>query len=478
MFELIINSEVINIYEHKDAEVLIKKLAREYRKDVTYISKGGKGRNKIAYYNYPCSFDIETSTFKSGEYGYFHKDKRPIAAPYLFQFCIYGKVIMTRYIEEAIDVFNWLGDYFIRERKRKLIIFVHNLSYEYGFLKDYWKLNFKECFALDLHHPISLQLENGVLLRDSYKMSNMSLETLTKDWSIQYFKKKEIMDYKKQRFPWSELDKNTLEYSALDVLSLSDAMAHFLKAHNTGVWTNCPTSTSFIRAECKKVVGIGVKKRTKAQKEYIKTIQKCKIDLPIYNMLERQARGGNTHANRYIIGQLIGSQEGTGVLHDDIASSYPDKMVTKPEFPIDAWNKIDENADIDELMFMEKNGYCTLFDMVLINPRLKDNVIVPYLSLSQCRTLKGATEYSDNGRYMRGANMLETTIYGIEFNIIANQYDFDEVVILRGYYARKGYLPNILREYILKLYTEKTELKGIEGKEVEYSLAKTFVNGV
>lgn len=478
MYQLAIDGELIDIYEAEDAEELIKTLASRYENDVTTIARGGQGRNKIEWYNYPCAFDIETTTYRSGELGYYHPDGRPAALPYLFQFNIYGSVIMVRYIEDAMIIFKWLGEYFIGDRRRRLCIFDHNAGYEYGFFKDYWELDYKECFALDIHHPVTLQLTNGVIIRDSYKITNMSLETLTKDWSSKYIKKKEIMNYSAKRTPWDVLDAQTLEYSALDVLSLSDAMTNYLKAHDTGPWTRSPTSTSFIRAQFKKTIGIGEKHRTKEQKQYFRTLDKCKINADIYKMLLRQARGGNTHSNRAITGQFIGTPEGRGVAHFDITSSYPAQIVCYPEYPLTAWQVIDTDASINDLMTLEHNGYCTLFDIVLIEPRLKEGVPVPYLANSKCRTLKGVPKYSDNGRYLGGSEMLETTIYGIEWPIIASQYDFSDTVVLRGYYTHKGYLPDLLRTFVLKLYAQKTELKGVEGKEVEYSLAKTYVNGV
>ena len=38
-------------------------------------------------------------------------------------------------------------------------------------------------------------------------------------------------------------------------------------------------------------------------------------------------------------------------------------------------------------------------------------------------------------------------------------------------------MPDIVRQFVLDLYKQKTELKGIKGREVEYALAKTYVNG-
>ena len=473
MFQLEVNGENKNIYEYEDAHELIKHLAAENKDDLTPVSRGGKGRRKLYYYNYACSFDIETTTIRSGELGYYHPDGRPLGFPYLYQFNIYGCVIMVRQHAHALDVFRWLGECFIAGEKKRLVIFDHNLGYEYQFFMNDWQYDFAECFALDIHHPVTLILTNGLILKDSYKLTNMSLETLTKDWSKTYFKKPEIMDYNQLRTPYTELDAATLEYSALDVLALSDAISNYLAAYDTGVYTKNPTSTSFTRAAFKKEIGISAKVRTKEQKEYFKTLDRCRLDIDIYNMLQRQARGGNTHLNRKYTGELL-----YNLGHDDITSSYPTQLVCYPEYPVHYWRPLDPDCPIDTIKLFEANGFCTLFDVVLIRPRLKAGVTVPYLATYKCRTLKGASRYSDNGRYMEGAEMLETTIFGIEWPIIEKQYDFDDVVILRGYFNKKDYLPDILRRFILKLYEKKTVLKNVQGSEIEYALSKAHLNAV
>ena len=476
---MIFLDEGIRVFEYYEAEREIARIAEENNDDTTTIYRGGRKRNGITYFNYPCAFDIETTTIRSGQLDYSHPDGRPLAFPYLFQFNIYGSVIFCRQYSEALDVFSWLSQYFCTGAKKRLVIFDHNLGYEYGFFKDLWQVDGKQSFALEVHKPVTLVLQNGLMLRDSYKMSNMSLLTFSKDWAKKWKKRPDIMEYDKLRTPYDTLDNNTLLYSALDVLALSDAMQNFLAAHNTGVWTNSPTSTSFIRQDLKKRVGVSEKHRSREQKQYFKTLERCKLDAPIYDMLTRQARGGNTHANRRITGQLIGDAEtASGVAHFDITSSYPAQMVCYAEYPIHYWQPLEEDTSIDDIKLLEENGYCCLFDIVLINPEVKPLVTVPYLPISKCRTLKGVSEYSDNGRYLRGAEMVEITIFGIEWPIIEAQYNFSDLVILRGYFARKSYLPDIVRSFIIELYAKKTELKGVADKAVEYSLAKTFVNGV
>lgn len=468
----------INIHWYDEAEQLIAQLAWRYKDDVTQVYRGGKKRNGLAYYNQPCAYDIETTTIRPGVMDYENADGRPVAFPYLHQFCIYGTVIMCRTMDEAADIFYWLSEYFIGKKQRCLIIYDHNLGYEYGFMKDLWQINGKKSFALDEHHPVTLQLEGGLQLRDSYKMTNMSLETLTKDWSKTYIKLPEIMDYRQLRTPYTTLDDDTLLYSALDVLSLCDAIVQFLQARGEQIWTKCPTSTSFIRAELKRRVGVGVKARTREQQRYFRVLDRVKVNSDIYAYLTRQARGGNTHANRRITGQVVGDPDtGSGVGHWDITSSYPAQMICYPEYPLEEWQPLNEDCPISTIELFERNGYCTLFDLVLINPRIKDGVTVPYIATAKSQILQGFTEYTDNGRYLRGASMLKLTLYGIEWPIIKDQYDFDDTVILGGYFARKGYLPDIVRRYVLELYAKKTELKGVAGSEIEYALAKTYVNG-
>lgn len=475
MRRLTYHTDSINVYFYEDAKLLIQQLSNQYAGDVTQVASGGRYRNRIEYYNYPCSFDIETTTVKPGELDYpYDPEAAPVAFPYLFQWNIYGKVIMCRKYEEALQIFRWLSEYFRTGGNRRLVIFDHNLGYEEHFFRSLWSIA-EGCFAMDEHHPVTIVTKEGLMFRDSYKMTNMSLEALTKDWSRKWKKDKEIMDYSQLRTPYTELDDNTLIYSALDVLSLSDAIIPFLAARNEFIWTKCPTSTSFIRKGLKQEIGIGVKKRNEEQKEYFKYLKDQIITYEQYLMLVRIARGGNTHANRAYTGQLL-----SDLCHFDITSSYPAQMICYPEYPLGIWQPLDPGSGMEVIEDFQAEGkQCCMFDMVLVNPRLKKGVTVPYISISKMIIVEGSgMRYTDNGRYIEGLKAIQISIFGIEWPIIKSQYDYDDAFITSGYFCDKGYLPDIIRRYILQLYKKKTELKGIKGQEVEYALSKTYVNGV
>ena len=470
------NGEKIIIYDFEDAEEVIKQTAIENAGDITTVARGGRGRNKVEYYNYPCAFDIETTTIRPGDFDYMGTaNDPPIAFPYLFQWNIYGRVIMCQQYSEAEKIFEWLSYYFRTAKNRRLVIFDMNLNYEYFFFKDIWEVDPEGSFAIDDKHPVTILTEDGIMFRDAFKMTNMGLETLTKDWSKHYVKMKEIMDYDIVRTPYTELDDNTLLYSALDVLSLSEAIANYLEARNEGIYTSCPTSTSFIRKNLKKAVGVTVKNklRTPEQKRYSAWLEKQKISYEQFKMLLRAARGGNTHANRAYTGRLV------HCVHFDICSSYPAQMVCYPEYPVSIWRELNPGTETEEIELLEANQICTLFDVVLFNPRLKPGVTVPYISLSKLVMIGGGKmDITDNGRYISGLHKIQLSIFGIEWHIIKAQYDFDDAIVTRGYYAHKGYLPDDLRKFIIELFAKKTELKNVPSKAIEYAIAKTYVNGV
>lgn len=475
MIKFKFNEEYISIVEYQEAKKKIMQLSDQFAGDVTAVSRGGNGRNKIFYYNYPCSFDIETTTIKPGELDYVGTEEDPpLAFPYLFQFNICGTVFFVRRYPEAMDIFRWISEYFRLGSNRRMIFFIHNLGYEYTFFRDLWDIVGEKSFALDEHHPVTIITEDGFMFRDSYKMSNMSLELLSKDWSAKYIKLKEIMDYSKLRTPYSELDEDTILYSALDVLALSDAIAHFLAARNEPIWTRSPTSTGFLRMRLKKDTGIGVKHRSEEQRAYQRYLIDQKITYMMYKMLRRLARGGNTHTNRFITGQLL-----TDLLHYDITSSYPAQMVCYPEYPIGFWSALAPGTDIEDIELFERTGYCCMMDIALINARLKPGIPVPYIPISKMTIIEGeGMQRTDNGRYLGGLKAIGITIFGIEWDIIKRQYDFDDVIVLRGYFCRKGYLPDIVRRFVLDLYSKKTELKGLPEKAAEYMVSKADCNSV
>ena len=128
-----------------------------------------KNGEKFVYINLVASFDIETSSF------YEKKEKRAIM--YAYGLGVDGKVKIGRTWEEFISDLEVIKKHYDISLKRRLIIYVHNLSYEFQFIRKRFKWN--KVFALDTREVCYALTESGLEFRCSYILSNSSLANLS-----------------------------------------------------------------------------------------------------------------------------------------------------------------------------------------------------------------------------------------------------------------------------------------------------------
>ena len=83
----------------------------------------------------------------------------------------------------------------------------------------------------------------------------------------------------------------------------------------------------------------------------------------------------------------------------------------------------------------------------------------------------------NNGR-VYSADVLAMTCTEVDFDIIRKVYKFSRCDIYNFRIYEKGYLPIEIIESIIKLYSDKTTLKGVAGKEQEYQVSKGLLNSV
>ena len=74
--------------------------------------------------------------------------------------------------------------------------------------------------------------------------------------------------------------------------------------------------------------------------------------------------------------------------------------------------------------------------------------------------------------------MISTTITEVDLKIIDKTYTYSRKEIANFRIYKKGYLPKELITSIIKLYSDKTTLKGVKGKEQEYLVSKGLLNSV
>ena len=344
-----------------------------------------------------------------------------------------------------------------------LIVWVHNLAYEWQWLSGYYPFTNDEVFFRDVRKPIYCRMFDTFELRCSYIQTNMSLSALCKQTGVKQKLSGQKYDYDKIRFPWTELTEFEQEYTTVDVESLVKAMKYRVSRGGDNLQTVPLTSTGYVRRECKE-----------ALKDQFLDLRELKPGEKEYRLLRKAFRGGNTHANRYYVNKIVDD-----VYSYDISSSYPTQQLTQL-FPVKPfkWLDIDHRTAqkrMERVMQFIGLGYAVVATYQFKNIRLKNHrEPIPYISLSRCQAM-GTDDYEmilDNGRILE-VGYMEISLTEIDLEIVLNQYEFDSVDVLECMVAQKDYLPASYRAVIQEYYNKKTALKGDDTEDGKYIYMKS-----
>lgn len=422
-----------------------------------FDSRANKGSKKAkGYKNCICAFDIETTRL----------DEIEQSIMYIWQFSI---LFLDDFSIDTIIGRTWTEFQLHLEQLKQddnlayYLIYVHNLSYEFQFLRGIYTFQQDEVFAIKSRKILKCEMQSRFEFRCSYLQTNMGLSTFTKKMQVEHQKLSGTdFDYNKKRFPWTHLSDFELSYATYDTIGLVEAMYKRMELSNDNLYTLPLTSTGYVRRETKK-----------AMYGWSRKHRDIFPDINVFNLLEESFRGGDTHANRYYSGQKIEAKgDIVGIGSYDRSSSYPD-VVLNCVFPMTRFTYIGsiDESDIDRKV---DRGKALLFRCGITNIRQRDPYYgAPYLSLSKCR--KVTNQVIDNGRIL-SADYLETTITDVDYEILKSEYTWSTFTITEAYQSKYDALPEQLKDIFRKYYTYKTELKGIVEQELFYNLKKAMLN--
>ena len=439
------NQSAKRIFEPDEIELMLSKI------DFKTIKK-----NKTQYYNCAASFDIETSSFYN-RYG----EKQGVM--YIWMLNISGLTCIGRTWEQFTETIDRIVSRLGISRHNRFVIYVHNLAYEFQFMRLWFKWN--TVFALSERKVCRALTESGIEFRCSYILTNKPLQKVAEDLPDEFngiAKLTGELNYREIRGPETPLTEQELQYCINDVLIVT----YFIydKLVNENNIANIPlTATGYVRKAVRKNC---LYNKTDYGKSYYykKLMSKLTLTVQDYEMLRAAFQGGFTHCcclHSNITLENVGSI--------DLTSAYPAVMV-KEKYPMSPFKKysIKSMNDFREML----NNYCCLFDIEFTN--ICSKVIFEHvISESKCCVCENAL--IDNGRVVH-ADKIIMTITEQDFFIYEKYYKWDKIRIARFKYAYRGYLPSLFVESVLSFYSKKTELKGIEGKEREYHLSKSLLN--
>lgn len=407
------------------------------------------GKHKM-YQRHPMTFDIETSKILTDDEGHYQ------AFMYIWQVCIEGNVVFGRRWEELQEFMqNVVNAYKLSEGER-VVVYVHNLSFEFQFIQDYFK--FTDVFAMSSRSILTAKTAH-LEFRCSYKLSNMSLAKFIENTpNTLHYKGIDDIDYATVRTPDTELTEVEYGYCFNDVKGLYECVIELLKEDN--IATIPLTSTGYVRRDCRNAMNKNKNNR--------KMFLRSRLTLLQYKLLRECFRGGNTASDRYLtnlILKIVGSY--------DLSSSYPFQMIAR-EYPLGKWNY----GVIPDIKTLEEynSKYCTIARYTFKNIRLRDEQPIPYIPQSKCLAL-GADREIYNGRILH-ADFLTISMTNIDYDIVKEQYEYDEIAVEEFHYSRKGLLPKELRDTIMYYFEKKSKLKGDEEHYYEYMKSKNKLNSI
>lgn len=438
--------------------------------------RGNNGsRTKKNYINIISAFDIETTRINNTTkhdrdiWAQEHKNQDPPAdysVMYIWQWCfmlpdlsyvcVYG-----RDWPGFIMFLNRLTKY--QDKNTYMVVYVHNLAYEFQFLRGVLPFSADDVFNVDPRQPLRAR-SRGIEFRCSYKLTNMSLRKFAESEHCEHLKTELV--YKEKRYSYTELTPDELRYCLNDVICLCEAIIKKMQHDGDTLYTIPLTSTGYVRRDVKRAV--------QKHPKILKDIRGMFPDLEVYYMLKDAFRGGNTHANRYYSDKLLRA-ENYGLIHScDRSSSYP-AVICNNLYPMSQWEPIGDLTIENVNHTIYELSRAVLMSVGIWNLHLKDITWgCPYISVSKCHNLQGG-KY-DNGRVLE-AEYLELTITDIDFKIIQDEY-CGEFTILKAYSAKYDRLPQCIIDKVIEYYKGKTELKGVNGQEYFYMKSKNLLNSI
>jgi len=415
--------------------------------------RGNHGGNKRNYLNIVTAFDIETTLLDNQQ-----------SIMYIWQWQFGNDTtVIGRYWSEFTDLQKRIHSALPDDTW--LVVYVHNLSFEFQFLKGVYEFLPDDVFAIASRKILKCDMHHCFEFRDAYRLTNMSLKEFTAAFHVKHSKLSgEEFDYSQKRYPWTSLTDRQLEYCINDVWGLVEAVQALMARDGDTLFTIPLTSTGYVRRNAKRAMRNGI------HHNFVKSIVP---DYELYKALREAFRGGNTHANRFFSGDIV-----RDVHSADRSSSYP-AVMCNCNYPMSIFIPILE-SDLN-LEYVSRcitiRHKALLLRVGIKNLKLKDYFWgCPYLSRDKCRNLHNASDTVDNGRIL-SAEYLETTITDIDLKIILQEYD-GELIILQGWYSSYKPLPQPLIDEVISYYRDKTALKGNDEQRIYYDKAKALLNSL
>lgn len=440
----------------------------EYLKPYEFIEKPElfidseiKQIKQSKYINIGSAFDTETS----------HIDEHH-SIMYMWQFAIGDIYIIGREWFEFIELLDCLHDYLKLDANRKLFCFVHNLSYEWAFIRKHLQYAYdtkhqkNRVFATEERKIIYFETIQNVEFRDSLILTQRPLKALPSAYNLNCEKLTGEIDYNLKLTSKSALSDAYIAYGISDVKILVELFEKYVKREFLSKQIKCPlTSTGVVRDELKRTFKTQPEKIRKAHKNMMKKAFPNQKEYE--NLFKWVFRGGYVHSNietvnETIVCSLSGSQ--------DFKSSYP-AVLLQYDYPERFCEK--DSAFFDKIKYnrkyLKENAFYGTFVFKNICAKYPHSIE----SVNKLYKYDSKSLVADNGRLVK-CDEITVCLTEQDWLNYVEWYDFESVkCISKLRVASKKPLPTWFKDLILKYFYLK---ETCDKDSIEYKLAKARLN--
>ena len=133
----------------------------------------------------------------------------------------------------------------------RLVMYIHNAAYEFQFLRNIYNFCEDDVFAVKSRRPVRFGI-GRIEFRCSYFLTNMSLREFLQKMKVPV--QKTELDYRVQRYPWTPLTVDELQYCAADVIGLWQALKKQMQLDGDTLTTIPISSTGYVRRDFKRAM--------------------------------------------------------------------------------------------------------------------------------------------------------------------------------------------------------------------------------
>lgn len=346
--------------------------------------------------------------------------------------------------------------------KKKVIIYIHNASYDLSYLVPYF-MRYLVCppgedrGIIEENNQFLTYVQGPFEFRCTYRLTGMSLEKWSESMNVEHKKQVGLYDYSRVIYQDSELSEAEKQYDKYDVLSMQESLAKWNKIHGDTMVTVPLTMTGYTRRDLRRSCNASL---TYRDEYFLET----RLDPELYFACWNAYAGGYTHQNRFLKNKTI---KGT-IGHRDFKSHYPSQMTCR-KFPLGRPYLFYNYVNNPDCMTIERvldlyPDYSTITVLRIFEATIKDpRITMPFMQYDKLNfNEKPADLQRDNGRVLHFRSEEGGVLYvdNLTLNILVQQYDLD-YTILKSWKMENKELPEEIIRVVDKYFKGKSDKKAI-----------------